>query len=96
MEPRCFSCICASCANEDGCTSRGCYGDEKRDTFECEDVMWECPLTRDPEDSDDVQSYAFWLGGTDTTNAALAQYDLLRNRVMANSGGDMKCRARQQ
>lgn len=28
--------------------------------------------------SDDVQSYAFWLGGTDTTNAALAQYDLLR------------------
>lgn len=46
--------------------------------------------------SDDVQSYAFWLGGTDTTNAALAQYDLLRNRVMANSGGDMKCRARQQ
>jgi hypothetical protein len=28
--------------------------------------------------SDDVESYAFWLGGTDTTNAALKQYDLLR------------------
>lgn len=27
---------------------------------------------------DDVTSYAFWLGGTDTTNAALKQYDLLR------------------
>ena len=26
----------------------------------------------------DVTSYAFWLGGTDTTNAALKQYDLLR------------------
>lgn len=25
-----------------------------------------------------VQNYAFWLGGTDTTNAALKQYDLLR------------------
>lgn len=28
--------------------------------------------------SGDVTSYAFWLGGTDTTNAALKQYDLLR------------------
>lgn len=28
--------------------------------------------------SDDVESYAFWTGGTDTTNAALKQYDLLR------------------
>ena len=25
-----------------------------------------------------VENYAFWLGGTDTTNAALKQYDLLR------------------
>ena len=25
-----------------------------------------------------VNNYAFWLGGTDTTNAALKQYDLLR------------------
>ena len=28
--------------------------------------------------SNNVQNYAFWLGGTDTTNAALKQYDLLR------------------
>ena len=26
----------------------------------------------------DVESYSFWLGGTDTTNEALKQYDLLR------------------
>lgn len=25
-----------------------------------------------------IENYAFWLGGTDTTNAALKQYDLLR------------------
>lgn len=29
-------------------------------------------------DSSSVQNYAYWLGGTDTTNAALQQYDLLR------------------
>lgn len=28
--------------------------------------------------ANDVESYAFWLGGTDTTNGALKQYDLLR------------------
>lgn len=28
--------------------------------------------------SKNVTNYAFWLGGTDTTNAALKQYDLLR------------------
>ena len=27
---------------------------------------------------DNLENYAFWLGGTDTTNAALKQYDLLR------------------
>ena len=28
--------------------------------------------------STNIQNYAFWLGGTDTSNAALKQYDLLR------------------
>ena len=28
--------------------------------------------------TENVTNYAFWLGGTDTTNAALKQYDLLR------------------
>ena len=28
--------------------------------------------------SKNITNYAFWLGGTDTTNAALKQYDLLR------------------
>lgn len=31
-----------------------------------------------PNMNDEVTNYAFWLGGTDTTNAALKQYDLLR------------------
>lgn len=29
-------------------------------------------------DNTEITNYAYWLGGTDTTNAALAQYDLLR------------------
>lgn len=29
-------------------------------------------------DNQEITNYAYWLGGTDTTNAALAQYDLLR------------------
>lgn len=31
-----------------------------------------------PNMNDELTNYAFWLGGTDTTNAALKQYDLLR------------------
>lgn len=52
MEPRCFDCICAGCPSEDSCTEKGCYGDEKRNPFECTDVMWECPLAHDPDDYD--------------------------------------------
>lgn len=31
-----------------------------------------------PNNNNELTNYAYWLGGTDTTNAALKQYDLLR------------------
>lgn len=50
MELRCFNCICAGCPNEFTCTSKGCYGDDERNPFECTDVMCECPLEHEPAD----------------------------------------------
>lgn len=51
MELRCFGCICAGCPDEHTCTSNPCNGDEKRNPFECTDVMWECPL-KPPDDEE--------------------------------------------
>lgn len=49
MEPRCFDCRCSMCELSDNCTEKGCYGDEQRNSFTCDDVVIGlCPLA-DPE-----------------------------------------------
>lgn len=44
MEPRCFSCICAGCPNEDTCENKPCK--EGVSVFECVEVLWpgECEV----------------------------------------------------